>query len=171
MTRPGLASTDAEPDTDTDTDTDASTGSRLRAPGGLVLLLLSLLWLAREMWAAHASIARNLDDPVVAISSVALALPGVVTASLVAGVAAGLFVALRLAARTRVTDSPTTDGPVADGVLSTGSQAAKDGIADGAVDDPVEEADEPQRSPWPGVAARVARRAAITGGAGLLVGG
>ncbi|GAA1745529.1 hypothetical protein [Luedemannella helvata] len=137
MTQTGLAPADASP------------VSRVRAPGGLVLLVLSLLWLAREMWAAHASIARNLDDPAVAISSVALALPGVITASLVAGVAAGLFAALRLAART---------------------EPATDGVADGAVDDPSETPAEPAASPWPGLAARVARRAAVTGGVGLVVG-
>ncbi|GAA1798157.1 hypothetical protein GCM10009682_19770 [Luedemannella flava] len=86
MTQSGLATPDTE-----------APGARVRTPGGLIVLVLSLLWLAREMWAAHASIARNLSDPAVAISSVALALPGVITAALVSGAAAGLVAALRLA--------------------------------------------------------------------------
>ncbi len=63
-----------------------------------VLLLLGLLWLAATLWTAHATIASNAADPAVVASAAALALPVVVTASLLAGAAAGLAATgLRLA--------------------------------------------------------------------------
>jgi hypothetical protein len=58
------------------------------------------------MWAAHASIASHVTDPSVVISSVALALPGVITASLLAGVAAGLTAALHTPWTRRPGDAP-----------------------------------------------------------------
>ena len=58
--------------------------------GTAILFLLALIWLAATMWSARASIASNAADPAVVISSAALALPGVIAATLLAGAAAGL---------------------------------------------------------------------------------
>lgn len=69
-------------------------------PTGL-LLALALLWLGAMMWRAHALIAGNVADPAVALGSAANALPVVVAASIVAGVAAGLAVAGRFGTRAR----------------------------------------------------------------------
>ncbi|HEX6871356.1 MAG TPA: hypothetical protein VF163_09695 [Micromonosporaceae bacterium] len=53
-------------------------------------LLLSLLWLAATMWSAHASIAGADIDAAVMISSAAIALPGIIAASLLTGASAAL---------------------------------------------------------------------------------
>jgi hypothetical protein len=65
--------------------------------GSGVLFVLALLWLAAIMWSVRASIAGTSADPGVIISGTALALPGVVTATLLAGAAAGLAATGRFA--------------------------------------------------------------------------
>ena len=70
---------------------------RSRPVGSGILLVLGLLWLAATMWAAHAAIAGNAVDAAIVISSAALALPGIIAASLLAGAAAGLAAAVRRA--------------------------------------------------------------------------
>jgi hypothetical protein len=79
------------PDSDLDVDDDAPP----LAAG--TLLTLGLLWLGATMWSAHAELAGNIADATVVLSSAALALPGTVTASLLAGAAAGLTAASRFA--------------------------------------------------------------------------
>ena len=107
MTEPGLAaSTDAGPAADADAGTDA--GPRTDASpvvdavpplGTGLLCLLGLLWLAATMWSAHASIVGNTADAAVVISSAAIALPGVVAATMLAGACVGLAAAARFAQR------------------------------------------------------------------------
>jgi hypothetical protein len=58
-----------------------------RARSTVVLLALGLIWLAAYLWAAHASIVGAGDDEVIAIFDAALALPGVVAATMLAGAA------------------------------------------------------------------------------------
>jgi hypothetical protein len=65
--------------------------------GAGVLFVLGLLWLAAVMWSVEASIAGNSADPGVVISSAALALPGVVAATLLAGAASALAATSRFA--------------------------------------------------------------------------
>jgi hypothetical protein len=56
-------------------------------PAAVVLFVLSLLWLAGYLWSAHASIAGTGGDPLVAVTDAAIALPGLVAATVLAGVA------------------------------------------------------------------------------------
>jgi hypothetical protein len=72
------------------------------ALGSAILFLLGLLWLAATMWSARASIASNAADPAVVISTAALALPGVIAATLLAGAAAGLAATGRFVRRNDV---------------------------------------------------------------------
>jgi hypothetical protein len=60
-----------------------------RGPHG-VLLTLCLAWLAAWLWSANASI-RDETDATVAMSNAALALPGVTTATLLAGAATAVY--------------------------------------------------------------------------------
>lgn len=61
------------------------------APGASVLAVLSLAWLAAMMWSAHRAITTG--EGTLAITSAALALPSVISASLVAGAGVSLAVA------------------------------------------------------------------------------
>src|SRR6266536_4021523 len=70
-------------------DTDAGR----RAP--IVLAGLALAWLAATLWSAHATLSGYPRDDLLALNAAALALPVVISASLVAAVALGL-VAVRL---------------------------------------------------------------------------
>jgi len=72
---------------DTGTDT-AVTGRSDRGP--VVLAVLGVAWLAATLWSAHATISEFTTGDLVSLTRAALALPIVVTGSLVAGVALGL---------------------------------------------------------------------------------
>jgi hypothetical protein len=69
-----------------------------RGWGVLALAGLAVAWLAAILWSAHATVTGTDGDRVLALNRAALALPSVVTASLVAGVAIGLA-AVELAGR------------------------------------------------------------------------
>ncbi|GIH11986.1 hypothetical protein [Rugosimonospora africana] len=56
----------------------------------VVLLTLGLIWLAAYLWAAHASIVGAGQDELIAVFDAALALPGVVAATMLAGATAGV---------------------------------------------------------------------------------
>ncbi len=56
----------------------------------LFLAGLAVAWLAAILWSAHATVAGSGGDDLLALNRAVLALPSVVTASLVAGVALGL---------------------------------------------------------------------------------
>ena len=56
--------------------------------GALVLFALGLLWLAGYLWSAHASVIGTGDDPVIVVTEAALALPGLVAATMLCGAAA-----------------------------------------------------------------------------------
>ncbi|WP_091321964.1 hypothetical protein [Micromonospora chersina] len=74
----------------------APAGSRpAHAPGALVLAVLSLGWLAAMLWSTRAAI-TSAAAGVTAISLSAYALPGVITAALVAGAAVALAATNRL---------------------------------------------------------------------------
>jgi hypothetical protein len=83
----------AESEIDDDDEYGDSDGVAPLASG--TLLTLGVLWLAATMWSAHAEMAGGLADASVVLSSAALALPGTVAASLMAGAAAGLVAAGR----------------------------------------------------------------------------
>src|SRR5256885_6862569 len=57
--------------------------------GAVVLFALGLLWFAGYLWSAHASIVGTGDEPVVVVTEAALALPGLVAATMLCGTAAG----------------------------------------------------------------------------------
>jgi hypothetical protein len=65
---------------------------RLLSGGTRPLLILGLAWLGALLWAARSSI-RDAGDPLTAVISAALALPGVIAASVLAGAATGLTLA------------------------------------------------------------------------------
>ena len=106
-TATSTASGTLDPTADTKSDrepSDAAAGNPAESPsdavvplGSGVLFVLALLWLAAIMWSVRASIAGTSADPGVVISATALALPGVVTATLLAGAAAGLAATGRFA--------------------------------------------------------------------------
>ncbi|MET8836357.1 hypothetical protein ABZV78_20875 [Micromonospora sp. NPDC004540] len=74
----------------------APAGGRLaHAPGALVLAVLSIGWLAAMLWSTRAAI-TSAAAGVTAISLSAYALPGVITAALVAGAAVALVATNRL---------------------------------------------------------------------------
>jgi hypothetical protein len=56
-----------------------------RGVGAPVLFALGLLWLAGYLWAAHASVVGTGDDPVILVTDAALALPGLVAATMLCG--------------------------------------------------------------------------------------
>lgn len=68
-----------------------------------LLAALAVAWLAAMLWSANATVTGLGGDAALAVSRAALALPSVVTASLVAGVALGLA-AIELVGRTRSVD-------------------------------------------------------------------
>jgi hypothetical protein len=63
--------------------------------GAVILFALGLLWLAGYLWSAHAGIVGTGDDPLVVVTEAAMALPGLVAATTLAG-AATSNAALRL---------------------------------------------------------------------------
>ncbi|MGC5029742.1 hypothetical protein [Micromonospora sp. DT229] len=71
---------------------DGSAGSPPSAPGALVLALLAAGWLAAMLWSTREAI-NSATAGVTAISLSAFALPGVISAALVAGTAVGLAAA------------------------------------------------------------------------------
>jgi hypothetical protein len=77
-------------DADTKPYASASADDSARGPAVLVLATLSLVWLAATLWSAHRTITGFGDSEILALNRAALALPSIVTASLVAGVAVGL---------------------------------------------------------------------------------
>jgi hypothetical protein len=56
----------------------------------VVLFALGLIWLAAYLWAAHASIVAAGQDELIAVFDAALALPGVVAATMLAGATGGV---------------------------------------------------------------------------------
>ncbi len=90
-----------------------------RPVGAGILLVLGLVWLAATMWAAHAAIAGNAVDAAIVISSAALALPGIIAASLLAGATAGLAAAGRR----------TATGLAATGLAAAGHRAGRRAVA------------------------------------------
>ncbi|WP_353899291.1 hypothetical protein ABUL04_23620 [Micromonospora harpali] len=106
--QPG-SSTAEEPDQPVETDPAAerepaaeslqATGGTIdRAPGAAVLALLAVGWLAAMLWSTRAAI-TSAQAGVTAISLSAFALPGVISAALVAGAAVALAVTNLLARR------------------------------------------------------------------------
>src|SRR5690242_17381026 len=67
-------------------DAERPTGQR----STIVLLALGLIWLAAYLWSAHASIDEAGTDQLIAVFDAALALPGVVAATMLAGATAGV---------------------------------------------------------------------------------
>jgi hypothetical protein len=59
---------------------------------GIVLALVGLLWMAGLLWSARATITSGGGDAAMEVTSTAYALPGAISASLVAGAAVALFV-------------------------------------------------------------------------------
>jgi hypothetical protein len=88
---------DAQPDTRPDVAPAPGDDRRAGWPA-FVLTGLSVAWLAATLWSAHATITGSGGDDLLALNRAALALPSVITASLVAGVAIGL-VAIELLGR------------------------------------------------------------------------
>ncbi|WP_343449966.1 hypothetical protein [Micromonospora oryzae] len=106
--QPG-SSTAEEPDQPVETDPaaerepaaeslQATGGPIARAPGAAVLALLAVGWLAAMLWSTRAAI-TSAQAGVTAISLSAFALPGVISAALVAGAAVALAVTNLLARR------------------------------------------------------------------------
>ncbi|WP_431974340.1 hypothetical protein [Micromonospora haikouensis] len=106
--QPG-SSTAEEPDQPVETDPaaerepaaaplQATGGTPARAPGAAVLALLAVGWLAAMLWSTRAAI-TSAQAGVTAISLSAFALPGVISAALVAGAAVALAVTNLLARR------------------------------------------------------------------------
>ncbi|NES26858.1 hypothetical protein GCE86_30625 [Micromonospora terminaliae] len=101
--QPG-SSTAAEPDqpatepaagSPSDETAEATAGGARLAPGALVLAVLSLGWLAAMLWSTRQAI-TSAAAGVTALSLSAYALPGVITAALVAGAAVALAATNRL---------------------------------------------------------------------------
>lgn len=59
-------------------------------PGAGVLACLALAWLAAMLWSTQGTVSRTAGGSDLAVTSAALALPGVIAASLIAGAAIGL---------------------------------------------------------------------------------
>jgi hypothetical protein len=96
ISRPAPAATPA-PATDGATPRTAASDVTTTLPGAGLLAVLALTWLAAMLWSAHAAI-RSASTAAVATTAAAYAMPGVITASLLGGVTAGL-VAVGLTAR------------------------------------------------------------------------
>ncbi|WP_346119565.1 hypothetical protein [Micromonospora coerulea] len=77
----------------------AGTGRATLAPGAVVLALVAVGWLAAMLWSTRAAI-HSAEAGVTAISLSAYALPGVISAALVAGAAVALAATNPLARRT-----------------------------------------------------------------------
>lgn len=73
--------------------------SPARPTGTLVLLVLALIWLGGYLWSANESIDNADSDPLVAVITAALALPGMIGATMLAGAAAAVALLAALAAR------------------------------------------------------------------------
>jgi hypothetical protein len=67
-------------------------------PGVSVLAALALAWLAAMLWSTQGTVGRAADGNDIALASAALALPGVISASMIGGAAVGLA-AINLLAR------------------------------------------------------------------------
>src|SRR5690242_8453724 len=70
---------------------DTTADAERPSPTGLVLALVALIWLAAMLWSARATITGG-DGAEMEVTSTAYALPGAVTAALVAGAALALAV-------------------------------------------------------------------------------
>ncbi|MGC5053556.1 hypothetical protein ACLQ2S_19090 [Micromonospora sp. DT48] len=100
---PTAAAPDQSEATDTGVDDHPTTGRAAPAPGATVLALLAAGWLAAMLWSTREAIS-SATAGVTAVSLSAFALPGVISAALVAGAAVGLAVGEPVARRTeRVT--------------------------------------------------------------------
>ncbi len=113
-----------------------------RPLGAGLLLLLALIWLAAKMWTTHTSVSGRDITADVAIASLALNLPDVVGASVLAGAAAGLVAAGRrwrsnasfLSQASRNTVTPTTadfDGDPTQSHKAPGLRRALTGLTAG----------------------------------------
>ncbi|MEU4569405.1 hypothetical protein [Micromonospora sp. NPDC023956] len=102
MTQQPGSSTAADPDQPVDDPSPGETavpaGRSAPAPGAVVLALLALGWLAAMLWSTRAAIA-SAQAGVTAVSLSAYALPGVISAALVAGGGGALAVTNLLARR------------------------------------------------------------------------
>lgn len=90
---------DAKPATtgDPSAGDEPSGGDEARARGYAILLGLAVLWLAATMWSDHASLKDHAGNAVLFIVLAAIALPGLVMATMVAGAAAALAAVRRFA--------------------------------------------------------------------------
>jgi hypothetical protein len=70
-------------------------------PAGIVLALVALVWMAGLLWSARTTITSGGGDAAMEVTSTAYALPGAVSASLVAGAAVGLAVVTAVGRRVR----------------------------------------------------------------------
>lgn len=92
MTNPPGSAKAADPDHPVATrvaDDDATQATGAIAPGAIVLAVLAIGWLAAMLWSTRAAVSAA-EAGVTAISLSAFALPGVISAALVAGTAVGL---------------------------------------------------------------------------------
>jgi hypothetical protein len=88
--RPGADRPGLDPAGCADPGVDRPPGTERCASQGSFVLLLALLWLASMMWIAHAEIGANARFPVLALAAAAQALPALISASMIAGMATGL---------------------------------------------------------------------------------
>jgi hypothetical protein len=68
-------------------------------PGVSALVLFALAWLAAMLWSTQGTVGRAADGSDIALTSAALALPGVISAALIGGAAVGLAGVHLVAAR------------------------------------------------------------------------
>jgi iron complex transport system permease protein len=69
---------------------------RRSSTSGIVLAIVGFVWMAGLIWSARATITSGGGDAAMEVTSTAYALPGAISASLVAGAAVGLFVVTAL---------------------------------------------------------------------------
>ncbi len=77
----------------------AAAARRPLVPGAGVLAALALAWLAAMLWSTQGTVGRAAEGNDIALTSAALALPGVISAALIGGAAVGLAGVNLLAAR------------------------------------------------------------------------
>ena len=82
------------------TDQEVTPTTRHHALAGLPLAAVALIWMAAMLWSARSTITGGADAEM-EVTSTAYALPGAISASLVAGAAAGLAVLALLSGRRR----------------------------------------------------------------------
>ncbi|MFD1321628.1 hypothetical protein [Micromonospora sonneratiae] len=92
------------------------------APGAVVFALLAVAWLAAMLWAAQRSIVLSVGEAI-AITNTAFALPGVISASLIAGASVSLTMTGLLTRWGMTSATPRFAGAVGGGLL-TGLLAA-----------------------------------------------